>query len=318
MRPSTGLPGRAGRLAVLAMALAFAPLAAVAPGFPVVAQASEIRVVVNDEVVTSYDIARRTAFLRLQRQSGNLNDKAVDELIEDALKRGMIRQVGIRIPDSMVNRAFNDFAGRNKLTVAQLTQILNQSGVTADHFKEFIRLQIGWGQAVQVVARGQNQLMNEQDVVAKMLERGGEKPTSTEYLLQQVIFLVPADKRGSQLAARRQEANRMRGLVNGCEGTLQLATGLRDVTVRDLGRILELQLPEDWAPHVKGLQTGQTTKVRDTDRGVEFLVVCRARTVNDDRVAQLEFSTEALEEAGGDVGARILKDMREKAKIQRR
>lgn len=310
--------GRSIRPVLLALALALAAAPLGAPLAPIAAEASEIRVVVNDEVVTSYDIARRTAFLRLQRQGGNLAEKATDELIEDALKRGMIRQVGIRIPDSMVNRAFNDFAGRNNLSVAQMTQILNQSGVTADHFKEYIRLQIGWGQAVQVIARQESQLMSEQDVVAKMLERGGAKPTSTEYLLQQVIFLVPADKRGSQLAARREEANRMRGLVNNCEGTVQLATGLRNVTVRDLGRILELQLPEDWADHVKGLQTGQTTKVRDTERGVEFLVVCRARSVNDDRVAQLEFSTEALEEAGGDVGAKILRDIREKAKIQRR
>ncbi len=318
MKTINGPIARFCRLSALALASALlaVPVAVTVPG--TTAQASEIRVVVDDEVVTSYDIQRRAAFLRLQRQSGNLQEKATDELIEEALKRAMIREVGIRIPDSMVTTAFNDFAGRNKLSVAQMTQILNQAGVTADHFKEFIRLQIGWGQAVQIVARQESQLMNEQDVVAKMLERGGAKPTSTEYLLQQVVFLVPADKRRAQLGQRRDEANRMRGLVNGCDGTQQLATGLRDVSVRDLGRILELQLPEDWAPLVKGLQTGQTTKVRETERGVEFLVVCRARSVNDDRVAQLEFSTEALEEAGGDVGAKMLKDRREKAKIQRR
>ena len=318
MTAETAMRTRFSRFAAMATIAAVLSIPLAAGVNPAPAVASELRDVVNDEVVTSYDIQRRSAFLRLQRQGGDLQAKATDELIEDALKRGMIRQAGIRIPDSMVNKAYADFAGRNKLSVAQMTQILNQAGVTADHFKEFIRLQIGWGQTVQILARQQSQLMNEQDVVAKMLERGGAKPTSTEYILQQVIFLVPADKRGSQLKQRRDEATRMRSLVNGCEGTVQLATGLRDVTVRDLGRILELQLPEDWAPHVKGLQTGQTTKVRDTDRGVEFLVVCRARAVNDDRVAQLEFSTEALEEAGGDVGAKILKDLREKAKIQRR
>lgn len=291
--------------------------ALVAPDGVTGAQASEIRVIVNDEVVTSYDIARRTAFLRLQQRGGDVRALATDELIEEALKRDAMRRAGIRVPDLMVDDAFGNFARRNNLSVGQMSQILNQQGVTVDHFKDFIRTQIGWSQTVQLRARSQSQLMNEQDVVAKMLEQGGQKPTSTEYLLQQVIFVVPEAQR-NQLGARRTEANRMRGRVNGCDGTLQMAQGLRDVTVRDLGRVLELELPDRWANDVRGLQTGQTTKVKDTERGVEFLVVCRARSVSDDRVAQLQFSTEALADDGGDVGARFLSELREAARIRRR
>lgn len=281
------------------------------------AHAAEIRVVVNDEVVTSYDVERRAAFLRLQRQSGNLNSKATDELIEEAVKRDAIRRAGIRIPDSMVDDAFNNFAGRNKLSTSQLTQILNQAGVTSAHFREFIRLQIGWGQTIRSRNRNSQGLMNEQDVVAKMLERGGDKPTSTEYLLQQVIFVVPENQRG-KLAARRTEANNMRARINSCEDSMQLATQVRDVTVRDLGRVLELELPERWSKDVKGLEAGQKTRIQDTERGVEFLIVCRARAVSDDRVAQLQFSTEALESDGGDVGDQYLKELKATARIKRR
>lgn len=282
------------------------------------AAASEVRVIVNDEVVTSYDIARRSAFLRLQQRGGNVSQAATEELTEEALKRDAIRRAGIRIPDSMVDDAFANFAQRNNMSAGQMTQILNQSGVTVTHFKEFIRLQIGWGQTVQLRARAQTQMMSEQEAVARMLEQGGQKPTSTEYILQQVIFVVPEDQRGNQLAARRSEANRMRGLVSDCQRTVSLAQGLRDVTVRDLGRILELQLPERWADDVSGLQAGQTTNVKDTERGVEFIIVCRARQVSDDRVAQLQFSTEALEADGGDVGAQFLEELRSNARIQRR
>ena len=52
------------------------------------AQASQIKVVVNDEVVTSYAIARRVAFLRLQRKSGGLQNQALEELTEEALEAG--------------------------------------------------------------------------------------------------------------------------------------------------------------------------------------------------------------------------------------
>lgn len=284
----------------------------------VTAHASDIKVVVNDEVVTSYDIARRVAFLKLQRRKGSLNQIAVSELTDEALKRDALRSAGYRIPDSNVDAAFANFARGNKLSTAQMSSILNQAGVTTAHFKEYIRVQIGWGQLVQARAGGGGQLMNEQDVVAKMLENGGQKPTSTEYTLQQVIFVVPQAKRSSQLATRRKEANNMRAKVNNCDATKQLAMNVRDVTVRDLGRILELRLPPLWEKEVIGLKAGATTRTKDTDRGVEFLIVCDARSVSDDRVAQLEFSTQQLESGGGDIGKDYLEELRKNAKIQNR
>jgi peptidyl-prolyl cis-trans isomerase SurA len=304
------------RLFAAFVALAVGIPAAITPASPV--RASDIKVVVDDQAITSYDIARRRAFMQLQRRKGNLTKLATDELIEEALKRGAMTRAGYRIPDSRVDAAFANFARSNKLSTSQLTQILNQSGVTSKHFKEFIRVQIGWGQLVSAQAGGTGQLMSEQEVVAKMLERGGDKPTSTEYTLQQVIFVVPSDKR-SRIGARRREANNMRSRIDGCENTIALASQLRDVSVRELGRVLELQLPDDWKKAVIGLQTGQTTRTRDTEKGVEFLIVCRARTVSDDRVAQLEFSTQALESGDdGGRGAEMLKQLRETARIQRR
>ena len=281
-----------------------------------VAQASDIKVVVNDQAVTSYDIARRKAFLQLQRRKGNLTELATEELIEEALKRGAVQRAGYRIPESRVNDAFANFARNNKMSTSQMTQILNQSGVTAKHFKEFIRLQIGWGQLVQAQSGRRGGLMSEQDVVAKMLERGGPKPTSTEYTLQKVIFVVPKSQRG-RLAQRRSEANSMRSRIGDCSNTIAVASQLRDVTVQELGRVLELQLPDAWKGEVSGLQAGQTTRPRDTENGVEFLVVCRARQVSDDRVAQLQFSTEELQNGGGS-GEDLLKMLRENARIQRR
>jgi peptidyl-prolyl cis-trans isomerase SurA len=215
-----------------------------------------------------------------------------------------------------VNEAFANFARGNKMSTKQMTQILNQSGVTAKHFKEFIKLQIGWGQLVQAQSGRRAGLMNEQEVVAKMLERGGPKPTSTEYTLQKVIFVVPKSQRG-RLAQRRSEANSMRGRIGDCSNTIAVASQLRDVTVQDLGRVLELQLPDGWKDEVSGLKAGQTTRTKDSENGVEFLVVCRARQVSDDRVAQLQFSTEELKN-GGNSGEDLLKLLRENARIQRR
>src|SRR5690606_9391639 len=50
------------------------------------AQASEIRYIVNKEAITSYDIQRRAAFLRLQNKRGNLQQMAAEEMIDQTVR----------------------------------------------------------------------------------------------------------------------------------------------------------------------------------------------------------------------------------------
>lgn len=274
----------------LMTAATFAPL----PGVVSVAQASEIKYVVNGRAVTSYDIQRRLAFLKLQRKKGNLASMAATEMVNQELQAQELERLRIRIPDDQVAASYKRFAEGNKMTTKQLDQIMAQSGVTSAHFKEYIRAQMGWGQALSARARSGagGGRMTEQEMVRKMLERGGSKPSATEYMLQQVIFVVPAKERGAKLAKRRHEAEAMRARFNGCDSTRQFAKGLIDVTVRDLGRVLEPSLPPDWADSIKATKVGGATKVRDTDRGVEFIGICRAKEVSDDRVATMLFQQE--------------------------
>lgn len=305
---------------VLALATALALPAAFGPqtGLVTQAEASNIKVTVNKIPITSLDIAQRTAFLKLQRRKGNLAALATDELIDETLKRTEIRRIGINISDKAVADAFANFAAQNKLKPAQLEQILNQSGVTAKHFKEYIRIQMGWGQSVGSRLRATSKL-SEQDAVRKMLEKGGAKPSATEYMLQQVIFVVPAAKRGQIMGQRKKEATAMRARFSGCDTTRQFATGLKDVTVRDLGRFLAPELPPEWADMIKKTQAGGATGIRETEKGVEFIGVCRAREVSDDKAAMLTMQAESTgDKAGEAMSEKYIKELRDRASIVRR
>lgn len=281
------------------------------------ASASEVRVIVNGTPVTTYDVTRRAAFLKLQHRKGNLNAMAVEELTDETLKKLEMKRLNISIPNSEVEAAFERFAKSNKLSTVQMAGILNQAGVTPEHFKEYIRTQMGWGRAMSARFRNKG-MISEQDAVQRMLKDGGTKPTATEYLLQQVIFVVPANKRDSAMSRRRQEASAFRGRFNGCESTKQAAKGMLDVTIRDLGYVLDLQLPPDWSKEVKATSAGNATIVRDTEKGVEFLGVCKTRQVSDDRVAQLVFSTENAgkgEQDSEGLSKTYLEELRKAAKI---
>lgn len=287
----------------------------VLPASPV--HAAQIRYVVNDTPITSYDIQRRAALLKLMRRSGNLQQLAADEMIDQTLRRQAMAENRVNITDEMVSESYANFAKGNKLSLKQLDQILAQSGVTKDHFREFIRTQMGWGRVLQTKARSSIQLSQE-DVVRKMLEEG-RQPSTTEYMLQQVIFVVPSAERGKILGKRKREAEAMRGRVQGCSNLIDLAKTQLDVTVRDLGRVLQPELPPDWKDHIVKTSPGKPTPVRETERGVEFITVCNSREVSDDHVAKLVFQSEQTEDKSFEaLSKQTLEELRKEAKIVKR
>ena len=304
-------------LAGLALVIAASP--ARTAFFSTTAAASEIAVIVNRQPITSYDIQRRAAFMKLQRRKGNLNEQAEQELIDQTLRATEAQRLGIRVTDEQVDAAYNNFAKSNKMTIKQLDGIMAQSGVTKSHFKEFIRAQMSWNQALGARSRRDSSKMSEQDVVRRMLQQGGAKPSATEYMLQQVIFVVPASERGN-MAKRKREAEAMRARFNGCNSTREFAKGLLDVTVKDLGRKLAPELPPDWAEQIKNTKVGGATAVRETQVGIEFIGICSSREVSDDRVAKLTFQAEGAEDdkAGEELSKKYTAELREKATIVQR
>lgn len=279
--------------------------------------ASEIKYVVNDIPVTTGDIAHRAAFLKLQRKKGD----AAQEMIDQTLRMAEARRLGIRISDAQVEAAYQRFASSNKMQLGQLDGVMEKSGVSKDHFKEFIRAQMAWNQALSARYRSGDGTgaVSEQDIVKKMLEKGGSKPSATEYMLQQVIFVVPAAERSATLAKRKREADAMRARFNGCNTTREFAKGLIDVTVRDLGRVLAPQLPPDWAEQIKATKVGGATVTRETERGVEFIGICSSREVSDDKVAQMVFQSEGSGDKNADeLSKKYVDELKAKARIVKR
>ncbi|MBO0906217.1 SurA N-terminal domain-containing protein [Jiella sonneratiae] len=282
--------------------------------------ATEVAVVVNGQPITTYQIRQRAAFLKLRREGGNLTQKATDELIDEALKQQETRRRGIKIPDQAVDQAFGNFASQNKLTTAQLTEVLSRAGFSASGFKDYIRTQMGWGQAVQASVR-KNDRVSEQEAVQRMLAQGGKKPKTTEYTLQQVIFVIPEAERKAKMSLRKREAEGMRSRMRGCAGTYDIAKNLVDVTVRDLGRVATPELPPRWKDSVEATSPGKTTPVQETERGAEFIAVCNTREVSDDATAAMVFQSKDLEKLGkGESGPdkELLDKLKKNAQIVRK
>ncbi|MDB5554180.1 MAG: hypothetical protein JWL86_4164 [Rhizobium sp.] len=261
------------------------------------ARAEQIAATVNSTVITSGDVARRTNFLKLQGAKGNLKQMATEQLVNEVLQRQEIIRTGTSVSTDDVNAAFGRFAKNNNMSTEKLTEILKRAGIGADHFKAYIGVQMSWPKTVQARYGGSGGRMSNEDFVAKLKENNGQKPKMTEYFLQQVIFVVPESKRAKITGKRKAEAEASRKSYPGCAQAKVFAAGFKDVSIREIGRILEGQLAEPQKKLLAGIPVGGTTPTSVSALGVEYTAICKKREISDDFSAQVAFQSQDLDKA---------------------
>lgn len=309
------ISGKTAIRAVFLGATALVLSAIVAPSASPVFAASQVSAVVNKTAITNGDVARRANFLKLQRQKGNLNKLAQQQLVDEVLKRQEVLRVQMSVSTQEVDAAFVRFATNNKMSVQQLGKLLEQAGVGVDHFKAYIAISMSWPRVVNA-RYGTGSKLSTQDLVARMLENK-QKPVTTEYFLQQIIFVIPESKRAAITGKRKAEAEASRSKYPGCDQAKIFAATMRDVSIRNLGRVMAPELPTDWKPLVEKAN-GMTTGTRVTEKGVEYLAICKQREVSDDLAAEVVFRAEDLgKQKNGDNpnDAKYVEELRKKAQI---
>ncbi|UNE53488.1 SurA N-terminal domain-containing protein [Bartonella machadoae] len=286
---------------------------------PVFAQTA-IVVTVNGNPITNYDIQRRAAFLKLQQKQGNLIAQAKAELINETLKNIEIKRRNIEVSKNDVDSAFENFATQNNMTIEQLDQILIQNDITVQHFKDYIRGQIGWGRLVNARYQAETSMVTEQEAVRRILKNGGIKPSTNEYTLQRIVFVIPAHRRSEIFERRQREANNFRAHFRGCANARNQARGILDVTIRHLGKFLEPQLPSAWEQAILATPVGKMTKFQETSDGIEAVAVCKIKRVSDDYVARLIFSIQDNKQKSPQklekLSEKYLDELRRAARIQ--
>jgi peptidyl-prolyl cis-trans isomerase SurA len=270
-----------------------------APGISLAAS-EQIKAIVNGVVITSGDIAKRINFLKLRRTPGNLPKVALEELTNEVLMRTEIIRTGMSVSTDEVDAAFARFAKNNHMTAQQMTAIMDKAGIGAQHFKGYIGVQMSWPRVVQARFGAGGSRMTSSQFIARLKQDNGQKPKTNEYFLKQVIFVVPEAKRAKIMGKRKSEAEASRKSFPGCKDAKIFAAGYRDVAIRDIGRVLEPQLPEVWKDAILKTPQGGTTPTQATERGIEYLVVCQKREVADDFAAQIVYEAKDLEKAEKD------------------
>jgi len=143
-------------------------------------------ITVNDLAVTYYELDQRAQFLTLLRAPGDPGKLAREALIEDRLKQQALRQARIEIPPEDIEVGIEEFASRSNLSLDEFVAALNQGGVSRETLRDFVRIEILWGEYIR--SRYLAQARPSETEIDRALGRAGSG--GVQVLLSEIIIPI--------------------------------------------------------------------------------------------------------------------------------
>lgn len=160
--------------------------------------------VVNDQIITGYDVDQRTRILSAAGARGtadNLREQALKELINDTLRLAAARRAGIAITAADIDSGFEAISRNNGQDPERMRSYFLQQGVDRSALEKQISAEVAWQRVVQARYRTRvNVDESEIDEVLGDVSGGAE----TEYLLAEIRIPIGASgEAGAQATAQQ-------------------------------------------------------------------------------------------------------------------
>jgi peptidyl-prolyl cis-trans isomerase SurA len=287
---------------------------------PGLAQEVSIKVLVNDDPISDYDIDQRERFLAIttqQQPSPALKKQATDMLIDERLQLQQGRKLGGTADDADLNKILEDMAAKNKLSVDGLATALGKAGVNIKTLKDRIKAQMIWQDAIGRKFRRDVQIADS-DIDKAVSEAGGEGgggETENALQLRQVKFEIPAGADQGTIASRLAAAESLRARFGSCA---ELAKGVSGASVKTLADQKPASLAQPARLLVTNAKVGQMTPPMISQAAVELFAVCGKRSFKGDDTARQTAQRKLISQELALRAERLLRDIRSEAFIEYR
>ncbi|MYZ49850.1 SurA N-terminal domain-containing protein [Propylenella binzhouense] len=313
---------RAAPMRGFARCLALLVLAATLTAGAVPAHAQNaIKILVNNEPITTYDIRNRAQLLKLTTGGKAGQQQAIEELIGERLKMQEAKRRGVTVSEREVSGAFATIAQRTKLTPANLEKALRQSGVDPATLKDRIRAELAWSEIVRARFRATVRV-SEREVADALSKKAGTDVKAEQAIfsfeLQPVVSVVPAKADKATEARALSQANAFRNQFTGCDNSLAVAKNLRGVVVKPKVLRDESQLGGDMGEEIAATEVGKATKPQRTDEGFQVVGICAKKTIQGHTKAAEDVRDELQNQRGEMMARQYLRDLRSISVIEYR
>ncbi len=292
-------PSRAWAATLLASAalaaLAALPAAAQAPAR--VRTGDYIAVIVNQELVTAGEVERRIERASAEAPRGarlppepEMRKLALEALIEERVMISNAREVGIRVDEGEVDRAVQNIAAQNQITIPVLRDRLRAEGIDYLRFRANVRDQL-------VIERLRERevynriKINDEDIDKHLAEQRAAAAADADTNLAQILVTVPDGADPATVAARRAVAELALARVKKGEDFANVAREVSEDANRAKGGEIGLRpaskLPDVFVEATAKVKAGEVApELLRTGAGFHVLKVLERKEANLGRITQ--------------------------------
>lgn len=262
--------------------------AAPAPAQAASALAEGVAAIVNDEIISTYDLRQRTLLLILtsgvqptEQNLPQLQQQALRTLVEERLQLQEVRKQERKqkfeiVPDDAEVEQQIDAMGRdNKITGEQLKASLAEAGVDVDTLRDQLRAQVSWQRWIS--GRYGSRVRIGQDQVQAQLKRLTAAASKPRYLIGEVYIeavkaggQAEAVKGAEQLVAQIQQGAPFGGVARQFSSAPTAANG------GDAGWVSTAEMPPEVAAALEQMRPGQLSNPIPVQDGV-YIVYLREK-----------------------------------------
>jgi len=233
----------------------------------------EIAVVVNDDVITNYEL--RTYLKKIKQQlkkqgtplppDNELEKQVLERMIIDMLQLQFARETGVRIDDAQLDKALARIAQQNNFpSLAEFRTKLGKEGVDYQKFREEIRNEITFSRLREREVESKL-VISENEIDNYLLMQQKQSGKSEEIELAHILVQVPEQASADKIQASKQRVNQAWTQLKGGTPFAQVAAGFSDAADGlqggNLGwRTIE-RMPSIFREALKNMQVGEISAV---------------------------------------------------------
>ena len=251
-------------------------------------EVDRIVAVVNDEVITLYELKSRVAQAERQLKAQQvqlppadiLEKQMLERMITDRVQIQMAKETSVRVDDLTLERAIARIAESNRLSTGDFRAALEKDGISWSKFREEVRNEMT---VVRLREREVDSRIQVSDAEIDNFLASGERPgTGKEQFLVSHILLRAPDQAGPEQLQRLQaKAQDIVAQLKSGADFAKLAASYSDapdaLTGGSLGWRGAERMPALFAEAVAGMQPGQVSGVMRSPAGMHIVKLIERR-----------------------------------------
>lgn len=224
-----------------------------------------VAAIVNDSVISDYDLRQRMALfiatsgVRPKTDALNaIRDQVLTELETEQMQLLEAKKDNISVSGTEVDKAIDDIVKSNHLTTDQLKSVLAQGGVDMATLRAQITVQIAWSKLVQDQL-GDRVHISPEDVDADLrrIKQGANKPS---YLVSEIFQAVDTPEQDSKVQKDMADlGNQIQLGAPFSSVARQFSQNPSAAQGGDLGWVQEGQIPAELEKQIETMHVGDIT-----------------------------------------------------------